>query len=1623
MIFYIEKACRDKENLKLSFDTLEPTELTKQLSGYLYGLADKNYGGEIGFVFPKGHQISGEQFLSYFTEDQAMALTYSKNVTNIVFENEKELEKHSNEDKDGRFIAGIVFGDDYTDYTIRIKGPNTVDTKVEPIGNYAKSRDSEIIDTHSWIDKVRFKYVGITLGDVHKQILLPLQMALDRTIISMKTNGKINGYTAEVGKLSKPSIEYMTSDEDNRQMSYSGYAPVIAFIFIGQVFHLGNRLMEDKESGTREGLITIGANRILLWLGWVLIYLPFSVIIMILAIVFDPPHLMDGINRIIFFVTLFLYALSIYELVVIFSLIAKKHKTVMMLTCFAFFSLLKVNEEVFKLKMNGHEKIEKILSLIFSPIGISMSQTLVTFEDNRLSHIGFSNIFKHEYGIYLLFLFIDVIAYFFIAVAIDYLSGINFKTFGIKSSQKNASDEITYANDIQEDPVGSECYVQVRNIFKYFKFRRSIGNDDDGEDAKLGKVFAANRNISFNVYKDEIFAILGHNGAGKSTLIQNMIGMLRPDAGETFYNGLPISKNKKAIHKNLGICLQSNVLINGFTVADHFKFFSGIKGVTDRVDIDEWLRDIDLVEKRDYDVQKLSGGQKRKVCIGLALLGDPKYVFLDEPTTGLDPLSRRKIWSLLLKKKKDRVIFITTHYMDEADIIADRKLILNKGHIRCLGSSVYLKSHFQMKYNLEVETNDYEAVEGVIRKYIPDAIYFNNKTTINDGKYNVASNASSCHIWKLPIEASPIFSSLLKDLENEKGHILHDFSLNAPILEELFVQLEREKEEENDEKVAIELPKIDSIKRPNELITALRLARYRIRLYFRRKLYILMGVILPFLILFIVFPKLAKNIDNIGYVEYPKVKLNSDLYKNQQWNYEINESGMSKDITDDIIVREFPKLANASNSITHYSSKQMVQEGYGITSEPYYVASFSGDFDETIKAYNFNVYYNDSMPFSAPSTLNALSNAILASNNVNDTIQASTHPLKVFNLNSLTYLKYEACMIVAISVAFTLSFYGSNIVHERTAKLLKQLQLNGITNKSYWLSLVISDYTWFLLTVALVVLAIIVTKFSPLLYTTSLVVVASFLVIASLSCILFQYCVSFLFSSESSAYIFYLLINILPTFYFTSKTITMSAENDSDDFTDFMYYGAIILDTFFPNYCFIRVFKNLISLGIEHETINRSISFSALLLTKKSQINCHFIGAFLSIIFYTLFLIFLTNKKYKPTRKNVYEITSEMNKAIDKEMREGDDDIYYEYQRVKADQDANNIPIKVVTLTKEYDELNFTSSEEVRDAMKRTNPKYGEYHLSNVGSRRIVMTAFENVTLGIDKCECFGILGPNGSGKSSLLNTTSFTYKQTLGDIYYDGNNTLERKGNEITLGYCPQEDTLWSEMTLLEHIQMFLYIRGYSRKESKKLAKQFIQYCRLTPHKNKLPSEMSGGTRRKLNILIALCCSSSKIMLDEPSAGMDPSTRRYVWDIIKATIQSNQSSTIMTTHSMEEAELLCNRIGIMVNGKLQCIGSPEHLKIKFGNTYILDVHTDDVEKFQHEVVEQKNLFGDGTYQREDKSLHRVKYEVKNTSDISRVFEIMEACRDEKLFIDYSYSQTSLEQVFLNFAALKKNQE
>jgi len=1631
----------------------------------------------IYFVLPNNQStISGEEFVNRFKNDPNIIKIIKEstsmstdNFKFITLPSENDLWYLNKLDKNNKIIAGVVFGQDYTDYTIRIKGNKIVDSDEPPISNYAESRRSEygeddrkinridfaafysnvetdIPDLHNYIllkNKILY-YMGKTKADTYINTFIPIQIAIDNIIIQLKTNETVKGYSADIGKLSKPPIDYQINNEDNRKVSFSGYAVCIYMIFTGQIFSIMNQFMKEKESGIHDGLISVGANRIALWMTWIVIYLPFSIFTIIIILIADSAALFGkegSINYFLYFVYLILYAFSVFEMTICSCLVIRKTKPLMLIISITFFTVFAVNEYVYKLKISKYAYIEKIISLIFPPIGVSMASSIITYENNRNGYIGLINgVFKNEFGVYFLFMVIDVILYFILAVMIEYNSNWRFMPLRLSQSIENTED--SFALDIQEDPIGAECFVQVRNIHKYFKFKKNYVTTSDNNDGKIGKIFTANHNINFNVYKDEIFGILGHNGAGKSTLIQIMIGMIKPDSGECFYHGLPLSQNKKTCQHHMGICLQNNILIEGFTVVDHFIIYCNVKEVMD--DLDTWLEDIDLVEKRDCEVQYLSTGQKRKLCIGLAFLGNPKYVFLDEPTTGLDPVSRQKIWSLLLKKKKDRVIFIATHYMDEADIIADRKLILNKGTVRCLGSSMYLKNHFQMQYNLEVETNKPRLVENIVKYYIPEAEYFNDKTKI-DGHQSLPRNMISSHIWKLSIDSSPLFSYLIKKLEEEKrkGDILRNFSVSAPRLEELFVYLAKENEANNENeyqnnsqpsetsiKNAIELPS-NTIQKPNDVNRALRILHYRLKFNYRKKLYLGIAFVLPFIIYAIFFTHLKIKINNQNFTTFKEINLSaSEMYPNQQWNYDVSNSTSLSNVLSPQLFQELPSSYHLKLS----NHTDMSEIGKLVTQEPYYVSSFSGKIfnnNNNNTLYHFYIFYNDSMPYALPTTFNSLSNAILSHHlpGKNETIQVHSYPLPFFDLEFLSNYKFYIGLIYSLGLSLMLSYCGFNIVYEKKNNLLKQLQLNGISNFSYWLSMFLSDYIWFILSGVVVILSIVIFKFEPLNNVYILIYISIFLLICGIPCIFYQYLFTQIFTNENVAFATYFFINIFPTFFITYTMDGLEIYDDISNSSE-MYYCLIIIfiDILLPCFNFTEAIKNLFTMGVENIAMGIPFKLDSL-FSIHNHLLIHIVGAVFSILFYIFVLSRIMKKLYTPNYNDVYPIPKELEEKIEKEMREGDEDVYYEYERVKEDKKVNAIPIKLVNLLKEYNDIGIISHEEFRNAMKRNESLYGKYHLSRTGIRRIVTTAFENINLGIDPCECFGILGPNGSGKTSLLNTVSFTFNQTSGEIIFNGKSTLERKANEIRLGYCPQENTLWNEMTLYEHIEMFLYIRGCTRSKSRSLAKQFIKYCRLTSHKNKFPTEMSGGTRRKLNILIALCCDSSHVLLDEPSAGMDPATRRYIWDVIKATLQRNQSSIIMTTHSMEEAELLCNRIGIMVNGKLQCIGTPEHLRMKFGHTYILDVHTENVERFHREIVVGLSLFGpDAQFKRNDKSQQRVKYEIQNTNtdDIGRVFEIMEACRDvnvegQKLFIDYSYSQTTLEEVFFNFARLKEN--
>ena len=208
--------------------------------------------------------------------------------------------------------------------------------------------------------------------------------------------------------------------------------------------------------------------------------------------------------------------------------------------------------------------------------------------------------------------------------------------------------------------------------------------------------------ISFKVKEGEFFAFLGVNGAGKSTTISIMCGQLSKDSGEVIVNGHNLDKDIDKVRKDIGVVFQASALDKPLSVKDNLKYRAGLYGICGaefEKKLDELCKLFDLDEILNRPIKKLSGGQKRRVDIARALLHDPKILILDEPTTGLDPQTRKNVWDVIHKLRKERglTVFLTTHYMEEV-IDADYVVILDSGKIVAEGTPIDLKNKYTGDY-------------------------------------------------------------------------------------------------------------------------------------------------------------------------------------------------------------------------------------------------------------------------------------------------------------------------------------------------------------------------------------------------------------------------------------------------------------------------------------------------------------------------------------------------------------------------------------------------------------------------------------------------------------------------------------------------------------------------------------------------------------------------------------------------------------------------------------------------------------------------------------------------------------------------------------------------------------
>jgi ABC-2 type transport system ATP-binding protein len=188
------------------------------------------------------------------------------------------------------------------------------------------------------------------------------------------------------------------------------------------------------------------------------------------------------------------------------------------------------------------------------------------------------------------------------------------------------------------------------------------------------------RGISFEVLQGEIFGLLGPNGAGKTTTVEILEGLRKADGGQAVVDGIDVSKDPAKAKERVGVQLQQSAFPENFTAKETVELFALCYGVT--VDAMALLKEVDLADKAGQRQEKLSGGQRQRLSIATALVNKPRVLFLDEPTTGLDPQARRNLWELVRGiRQAGTTVFLTTHYMDEAEVLCDRVAVMDHGQI------------------------------------------------------------------------------------------------------------------------------------------------------------------------------------------------------------------------------------------------------------------------------------------------------------------------------------------------------------------------------------------------------------------------------------------------------------------------------------------------------------------------------------------------------------------------------------------------------------------------------------------------------------------------------------------------------------------------------------------------------------------------------------------------------------------------------------------------------------------------------------------------------------------------------------------------------------------------------
>lgn len=346
---------------------------------------------------------------------------------------------------------------------------------------------------------------------------------------------------------------------------------------------------------------------------------------------------------------------------------------------------------------------------------------------------------------------------------------LNPCTLNSRSLIEDPNNDPTY---FESAPGMLNVGVSIRNLCKTYYT----------SSAKLRRIDAV-RNVSLDMFYSQILVLLGHNGAGKTTLIDIVSGHNQKSSGQVFIDGYNIDTHPSESRKRVGFCPQFDVLFERLTVEEHLYFYGIVKGARGELndEIQQLLKQSGLdVHSRKLS-KNLSGGYKRKLSLAIAMIAKSKVLILDEPTSGMDPESRRKVWDFLQLIRHDRLILMTTHHMEEADALGDRIAVMSGGQVKCCGSALFLKKVFDAGYHLRISKSSNW-----------NQVAFDE---LIGSKYKLCAKLENLTphelMYKFDVsETSEVLPALFDDLENAKERVgIFGFGITVSTMDDVFMKI------------------------------------------------------------------------------------------------------------------------------------------------------------------------------------------------------------------------------------------------------------------------------------------------------------------------------------------------------------------------------------------------------------------------------------------------------------------------------------------------------------------------------------------------------------------------------------------------------------------------------------------------------------------------------------------------------------------------------------------------------------------------------------------------------------------------------------------------------------------